>query len=343
MRERSARDRPSLRKRRAEPASIPASQSVTVDRLATARRCPVERSTVPLPALNSSPLALSHKICPETSRDTERADDDSFERNPPAVHRLLLPRSTATRSCRRRRVVPLDDTTLLFSQRRHEPVQGRLPRHRHAALSSARPTRRSASAPAASTTTSTTSARTPITTPSSRCSATGPSAITSRRKRSPGRGNCSPRCGSSTRRACTSPSSRATTTACRATTRRPSFWRTVDRHRPDAHPLGQQEGQLLGDGRDRAVRPLHRDPHRPHARQDRRARSSTRASTDVIEIWNLVFIQFNRNADKIADAAAGAARRYRHGLRARRRRSSRARRATTTPTSSRRSSTRSAS
>ena len=36
----------------------------------------------------------------------------------------------------------------------------------------------------------------------------------------------------------------------------------------------------------------------------------------VMEIWNYVFIQYNRNADRIADAAAGAARRYRHGLRA---------------------------
>ena len=55
------------------------------------------------------------------------------------------------------------------------------------------------------------------------------------------------------------------------------LWQTDDRHRPDAHPSGQQEGQLLGDGRHRPVRPVHRDPLRPHAGQDRRPSSSTRA------------------------------------------------------------------
>ena len=76
-------------------------------------------------------------------------------------------------------------------QRRHEPVRARFFSARPNAPTrrAAPPTPRNASAPAASTTTSKTSASTPITTRFSRCSATGASAIISRRKPSRGRGN----------------------------------------------------------------------------------------------------------------------------------------------------------
>ena len=43
------------------------------------------------------------------------------------------------------------------------------------------------------------------------------------------------------------------------------LWRTRDRHRPVAHPPAATRRTILGDGRDRPVRPVQRDPHRPHA------------------------------------------------------------------------------
>ena len=62
-----------------------------------------------------------------------------------------------------------------------------------------------------------------------------------------------------------------------------------------------------------------------------------------VEVWNNVFMEFDRAGGGDAEAAAGAVDRHRHGPRAHHRGASRASCRTTTPTSSRRSSPRSAS
>ena len=118
---------------------------------------------------------------------------------------------------------------------------------------------RSACASRASTTTSRTSARARATTPSSRCSATSRSATTSRTRRSRSPGSWSPRSG-----------------GCQPEHLFATVYEEDDEasssvaqaHGPArrAHRPLRQEGQLLGDGRDRTVRTVQRDLRRPPPR-----------------------------------------------------------------------------
>ena len=81
----------------------------------------------------------------------------------------------------------------------------------------------------------------------------------------------------------------------------------------------QQEGQLLDDGRHRPVRSLLRAAHRSDAAGDTKGALVNAGDARCIEIWNLVFIQFNANADGTFVPLPATSRRYRHGLRARHR------------------------
>ena len=115
---------------------------------------------------------------------------------------------------------------------------------------------RSACASRASTTTSRTSAPARATTPSSRCWATSPSATTSRRRRSASPGSWSPRSGGC-------PVDRLFATVYEEDDEAAELWRKISDPARRAHPPLRQEGQLLGDGRDRPLRPVQRDLRRP--------------------------------------------------------------------------------
>ena len=226
----------------------------------------------------------------------------------------LLREATATRSCRRARSCRAttrrccSPTPAWCSSRTSSPAS------RSAPYSRARPPRRNACAPAASTTTSTMSATPRATTPSSRCSATSRSATTSRSARSSSPGTCSPRSSAS-------PTDRLLVTVYHDDDEAFDLWKKIA-GLPDERIIRiATSGQFLGDGRHRPVRPVLGDLLRPRRPHSRRPAGQPDADGDrFIEIWNLVFMQFEQLAERRARRPAAAVDRHRHGPRAHRRR-----------------------
>ena len=194
-------------------------------------------------------------------------------------------------------IVPEGDPSLLFTNA--GMVQFK---HIFLGQASAAPSarRRLAEVPAplaASTTTSRKSAATPTTTRSSRCSATGRSATTTRPKRSPGPGSCSPRCGSCPR---TSSGRRST----RPTTRPRRCGRKITDLPPERVLRFDEKDNFWEMGETGPCGPCSEIHHRPRPGGLRSASTSPATPCAVnagcaryIELWNLVFIQYNREPD----------------------------------------------
>ncbi len=64
------------------------------------------------------------------------------------------------------------------------------------------------------------------------------------------------------------------------------------------HPAVRREGELLGDGGDGPLRPVQRDPLLSGRRTSRQNRPElvNGPGDDTVEIWNLVFMQYERDA-----------------------------------------------
>ena len=159
------------------------------------------------------------------------------------------------------------------------------------------------------------SATPPATSPSSRCSATGASATTSRRSRSPGAGSSRPRASGWTRSGSGSPSSAATRSSASAPTRRRS-----------------RSGAAVGVPDERIVRLGREDnfwqagptgPCGPCSelyldRGEEFGGAGERPGDDTdrfLEFWNHVFMTYDLAEDGTADRAADAQHRHRHGPR----------------------------